>query len=714
MFSTLFAIALRNLLAHKIRSAIVGGILVFGTTLVLIGASLLGSIEASMAESLTGSVSGQLQISSSTAKDTLVLFPGPLDGTDIGVLDDFPALRAEIEAIPGVAAVLPQGFDYAMIFAANLIDRKLATLREHHKAGDATAMVPVRDHVRRIVELLDKDLTRIRGVINLDADDVNKRGAADVHTAAQPAFWADFDGNFAKRMEFLENKVAQMSVGEDILFIRYMGTDIDRFTKAFKRFKLVRGTDVPKGQRGILLNTLYHEEMLKQKTARRLDKMRDKIAEGASFESDDELADWRRMNIAQYKEISWQLDAEAAEKVAVALEAYVKVTDAPALAAAATTTTADATAPAPHRVDALLRAFFDVDDGNFAQRYAVFYEKVAPKLQLYRVEVGDTLTIRGMSQGGYMSSVNVKIYGTFRFEGLDKSVLGGMVNIMDINSFRDLYGHVTAEQREEIRALEKRAGVEVIAAADAEDALFGEDADLSAEATASGFDEFANVDMGKGARTWSEGLADVVYTQAQIDGGVVRNAAVVLHDPKAIASVRAAIEKRAEIKNLPIRVLDWKEAAGMLGNFVSVIYAVLLIAILAVFGVALLIINNSMVLSTIERTREIGTMRAIGASRRFVLQMFLIESLVLGGVFGALGVGLGAGIVAWLGNVGIAAPNDTMVFLFGGPRMYPWMSAGQVGFALVLVVVVTVASTIYPAMLATRVTPLEAMQDKET
>lgn len=710
MFGTLIRIAMRNLLAHKLKSFIVGGILVFGTMLVLLGAALLGSIEASMAESITGSVSGHLQLASSKGKDQLVLFPGPLDGNEIGVIEDFPKVRARLEALPEVRAVLPQGFDYAMIFAANLIDRKLASMRTLRGKGELETYRPVRDHVRRIVELLDRDIQRIRGVIDLDKDDGARRGAEDVHHAAQPEFWADFEENFAKRMEFLENKVAQMAIGEDILFIRYMGTDIARFTSTFNRFEMVRGEPIPPGQRGVVLNTLYHEEMLKQKTARRLDKMKDKIAEGARFESDDELREWRRMNVTQYKEISWQLDDAAADRVAEKLRSHLGPV--PVEAAEAASPTDDASDPA-HAVDGLLRRFLDMDDANFAARYALFYDVIAKELQLYRVDVGDTLTIRGMSQGGYMSSVNVKVYGTFRFQGLDKSALGGMVNLMDIVSYRDLYGFVTAEQKAEIKALEKRSGLQEIAAENAEDALFGEGADLADEASATGFDEFADVDMSKGAAKWNERLADIVYTQAQIDGGVVRNAAVVLNDPKKLQAARIAIERIAAEEKLPIKVLDWKQASGMLGNFVSVIYAVLLVAILGVFGVALLIINNSMVLSTMERTKEIGTIRAIGGSRRFVLWMFLIESIVLGAVFGAIGVGLGAGIVGWLGNVGIPATNDTLVFLFGGPRMYPWLSGAHVAFALGLVVMVTTISTIYPAMLATRVTPLEAMQDKE-
>ena len=47
---------------------------------------------------------------------------------------------------------------------------------------------------------------------------------------------------------------------------------------------------------------------------------------------------------------------------------------------------------------------------------------------------------------------------------------------------------------------------------------------------------------------------------------------------------------------------------------------VLNIAVLIIFVVALVIINNAMVMATLQRVREIGTLRAVGAQRRFILR----------------------------------------------------------------------------------------------
>jgi ABC-type antimicrobial peptide transport system permease subunit len=110
---------------------------------------------------------------------------------------------------------------------------------------------------------------------------------------------------------------------------------------------------------------------------------------------------------------------------------------------------------------------------------------------------------------------------------------------------------------------------------------------------------------------------------------------------------------------------------------------------------------------------EIGTLRAIGAHRRFLLGMLVVETLAVGGLFGGIGAALGAGIVALLHSVGIPASNDTLYFLFSGPRLQPSLSPGNIVIALAIVFLVSGASSIYPGLLAMRVSPRQAMQSDE-
>jgi ABC-type antimicrobial peptide transport system permease subunit len=162
-------------------------------------------------------------------------------------------------------------------------------------------------------------------------------------------------------------------------------------------------------------------------------------------------------------------------------------------------------------------------------------------------------------------------------------------------------------------------------------------------------------------------------------------------------------------EKLGLKVIDWQTAAGNLGQFVFVAKAILYFATAIIFVVALVIINNAVVMATLQRVREIGTLRAIGAQRGFVLAMVLTETVVLGLAFGAVGSVLGSLWVLHMGSAGIPAANDFLYFFFSGPKLYPWVNPGSLIGAFVVVILVTCISALYPAMMATRVSPVTAM-----
>jgi len=210
-----------------------------------------------------------------------------------------------------------------------------------------------------------------------------------------------------------------------------------------------------------------------------------------------------------------------------------------------------------------------------------------------------------------------------------------------------------------------------------------------------------------------EELLRRVYSKDEMDNGVMLNAAVILKNPAKIKQTMKEIESLSEREKLNLKVVSWQTAAGLIGQFVSLAKLALYIAVFIIFIVALVIINNAMMMATMQRVHEIGTMRAIGAQRSFVLGLVLTEIIVLGLVFGATGAAIGTGVVKWLGRVGIAAPNDWFYFFFSGPRLHPWLTAANLIAAFVIVLLVSAISTLYPAFLATRVAPVRAMQAEE-
>jgi putative ABC transport system permease protein len=132
---------------------------------------------------------------------------------------------------------------------------------------------------------------------------------------------------------------------------------------------------------------------------------------------------------------------------------------------------------------------------------------------------------------------------------------------------------------------------------------------------------------------------------------------------------------------------------------------------LGIFGslalaVASLGIINTLVMAILERRREIGVLKALGAADRDVRQLFFAEAGVMGLAGGVFGVLLG-----WA--IGRAIQFATMIYLkrqgMNPPNIWSvpwWLVLGAIGFA----VVVSLASGIYPASRAARLDPVEALR----
>ncbi|MFH0972035.1 MAG: ABC transporter permease [Candidatus Micrarchaeota archaeon] len=105
-------------------------------------------------------------------------------------------------------------------------------------------------------------------------------------------------------------------------------------------------------------------------------------------------------------------------------------------------------------------------------------------------------------------------------------------------------------------------------------------------------------------------------------------------------------------------------------------------------------IANAMFTSVLERTREIGVLKAVGASEKTVTRIFLFESGLIGLVGGLIGVLLGAGI-------------STLLAAFGVPSS---LSLEFIVFCLLLSISVGLASGYYPSRDAARLQPVEALR----
>jgi len=155
---------------------------------------------------------------------------------------------------------------------------------------------------------------------------------------------------------------------------------------------------------------------------------------------------------------------------------------------------------------------------------------------------------------------------------------------------------------------------------------------------------------------------------------------------------------------------DWQKAAGPYAQSVDVLRIVFTVAIIILAIVAIIIIMNTLVVSIIERTGEIGTMRALGAGRIFVRELFAAETITLSMVFGIVGMALAFVGSAIINGIGFKASNQFLEILFGGKILHTIINPMALVGSMVVIVLVGILASLYPVSVALRIQPVRAMQ----
>ncbi|MGA2686726.1 MAG: FtsX-like permease family protein [Candidatus Korobacteraceae bacterium] len=171
-------------------------------------------------------------------------------------------------------------------------------------------------------------------------------------------------------------------------------------------------------------------------------------------------------------------------------------------------------------------------------------------------------------------------------------------------------------------------------------------------------------------------------------------------DPAKVAQVQDAI------KQMGFRTFSVLDATKSLRRFFTVLDLFLGIFGSLALAVATLAIINTLVMAVLERRREIGVMKAIGASDGDVKRLFFAEAGAMGFLGGVLGVALGFAI-------GKAINIGTGIYLHNHQLpaeavwiMPPWL----IGAAIVFSIVVSLLAGLYPASRAARLDPVQTLK----
>lgn len=165
-------------------------------------------------------------------------------------------------------------------------------------------------------------------------------------------------------------------------------------------------------------------------------------------------------------------------------------------------------------------------------------------------------------------------------------------------------------------------------------------------------------------------------------------------------------EITAKIVGMGFLAFSFKQIIDSLNQVFTILEIVLLVIGSVALIVAALMIVNIMLMSILERTKEIGIMKVIGASNKDVTRIFLVEALTIGAMGGIGGVALGylaAHALDILARIYTsqqgAAPGSIVV-------MPLWLIGFAVGFAML----VGLVSGVYPARKAAGLSPVEALR----
>lgn len=172
---------------------------------------------------------------------------------------------------------------------------------------------------------------------------------------------------------------------------------------------------------------------------------------------------------------------------------------------------------------------------------------------------------------------------------------------------------------------------------------------------------------------------------------------------------RIAAEGPAPDPKTTLRVETFEEAGRFSFSIIQANGTALAILSSFLFSAAAVGIVNALLMSVHERTREIGTVRALGMRRRSVVRLFVLEGFALGIVSAVVGVTLGGLAVLYWGWRGIPMNTITLAWMAGGDHLFPVLRATNVLRAGGAIALLSTLAALYPARVASRLEPREAL-----
>jgi ABC-type lipoprotein release transport system permease subunit len=313
------------------------------------------------------------------------------------------------------------------------------------------------------------------------------------------------------------------------------------------------------------------------------------------------------------------------------------------------------------------------------------------------------MVLMGFNEANTATDIRLPVSGVFRYRALN--TIFGNFALADIESFRRCTGYFASGDRTGARLAGRDSALMVLEEGDL-DRMLGETQPEDGPQ-----DPSAAIPAGPDRPSAALPAAPDASAGPSADPemGAYNLVLVSLRDPARAEAAKAGLNALFADRKLGVRAISWKQALGPVGSMAVIIKAALAIFVGLLFAVAVIIIVNTLTMAALERTPELGMMRAIGARKGFIGRMFLAETAALSILFGGIGIATGAVAALILSALRITSDNDMLQLAFGGDTFRPVLLPGDFLLAAGQLAAVTLAAVAYPLWLARRVSPLDAV-----
>jgi len=319
-------------------------------------------------------------------------------------------------------------------------------------------------------------------------------------------------------------------------------------------------------------------------------------------------------------------------------------------------------------------------------------EEIVGKSVLLASGLGKSFTLREVPVTGLMSY-------PVRDSMLDSVVLVDSNTARALNGY--LYSSVDTEKFTEEDQSALDSDLDSLFGGGGDEAFFGEDSDA--------IDPAALLAGDAAEQAETSAAVEIPDLSEVKDDGAWNFLLVSLHNPGDAKAIMSRLNTEGYNQDRGYLVRDWSKSVGGTALLAQFLQLMLNIGLMFVSLGAVIITTNALLLSVLERTGEIGTLRAMGASRPRISVMIFIETLLV--VFGSalVGIALGRTAVELMNALGIVVDNPYIRILFGGDPVRGKVTPGLVGGHLFVALVLTLLSMIYPLKRALGIDPVEAM-----